>query len=397
MRKEDINTENQQACGLNTNENSSKGINSISKGTELEYRIKRLLFYMGYYSQTNIVFKTSTYPPSDVITDLDVYGYSFLPDFAHIIKWVDCKSGGTNILQHIGWINGIKSQIAVDEVVFIKQGIRKNINEYARSLGIKIFDLKCLEQMEQNYGINRNDWSGSYDIYTQSKMLHEFSKISIPDTQRYKNISNFITSSYWSLDNYSKIKKCITGIKQMSTVVLLPLEQEQITAIRWAIYTLISLFYLATLELCGDLYYFSDADKLSAITEGLVSGTIPVAKKQEIVNISYKIASEAIKQYIPDFNDSTLNRIDPTLPPPYYKAYCDLINRITHNPSSWTEGLRFLDYYLMEFDLKNKTKPNDFFDEHCLKPTDVETALKTMLHFITSVTGVSKDLFGLLR
>ncbi len=397
MRKESANTENQQISILNDNGIYFKSINDIPKGTVLEYRIKRLLFYMGYYSQTNIIVKTSTQQPNDVVTDLDVYGYCFLPDFSHVIKWVDCKSGNTNILQHIGWINGIKSQIAANEVVFIKQGVRKNINEYARTLGIKIFDLKCLNQLEQNYNINGDDWSGSYDVYTQSKMLGEFSKIMTPNTHLYKNISNFISSSYWSLDNYSKVKKCITGIKQLSNVVSLPLEVKQFNAIRWAIYTLVSMFYLATLEICGDLYYFSDADKSSAIAEGLVSGTIPIAKRQELADISYRIASEMIKQYIPEFNDSTLNRINPTLPPQYFDAYCDLINRVSHNPLSWTEGLRILDYYLMEFDLKNQTRPDDYFDKFCLKSTDVDTALKTMLYFITNATGVSKDLFRLIR
>jgi hypothetical protein len=368
-----------------------------SKGYLLEYRIKRLLFYMGYYTQTNILIKTSSQQPNDIVTDLDVYGFYFLPDFTHSISWVDCKSGNANILQHIGWINGIKSQVNANEVIFIKQNVRKNIKEYARSLGIKIFDLSFLEQLENNYLIRNDDWQGTYDIETQSKMFIEFSKITTPDVNIYKNISNFMVATYWTLDCYSKVKKCITGLKQLASMVLLPLEDKDISAIKWAIYNLTSLFLLATLEICGSLYYFSERDKLSTIAEGLVSGTIPLAKRQELADISHKIASEMIKQYVPDFNEIILSKFNPNTPPSYYESFCDLINRMTLNPLVWSKALRILDFYLMEFDLKNESSPKNFFASLSLQPDDTILSLKTILHFINIVTGVPKELFSLIR
>lgn len=396
MKKEHTNNNPQQLTMIPDENKENSYFKNISKGTMLEYRIKRLLFHMGYYAQTNVVIKTSPQQPNDNITDLDVYGYSFSPDFSRTIKWVDCKAGNANTLQHIGWINGVKSQIAASEVVFIKQGVRKNIKEYARTLGIKIFDLNTLAQMENNYNIDINDWRGSYDIRTQLDKLVTFSRIAIPDSLQYKNIANFMSSNYWDLDNYSKVKKCITGIKQLSKVVSVPLAPAEIDAIKWAIYNLVLLFYLATLEICGDLYYFSDADKASAIAEGLISGTIPIAKRQEIADISHRIASEMIKQYIPAFNESTLNKVDPNVPPVYYEAYCDLVKRMTQDPLSWTKGLRALDFYLMEFDLKDIPVPDDFFGEFSLRSEDLKVSLKTILHFINKVTGAPKGLFGLI-
>lgn len=393
MKRDSRGQDPQQLTIIQKNEHNMP---NISKGALLEYRIKRLLFHMGYYAQTNVVIKTSPQQPNATITDLDVYGFSFAMDFSHTVKWVDCKAGNANVLQHIGWINGVKPQIAADEVLFIKQGVRKNIKEYARTLGIKIFDLDALAQIESNYNISMNDWRGSYDIATQLDKLSTFSKIAIPDSLVYKNIANFMSSSYWTLDNYSKVKKCITGIKQLSKVLPIPFTPEQTDAIKWAIYNLVSLFYLATLEICSDLYYFSDMDKSGTIAEGLISGTIPVAKRQELADISHKIAIEMIKQYIPDFKESILNRINPNIPPTYFEAYCDLVKRMTQDPISWTQGLRALDFYLMEFDLKKLPAPDDFFNMFSLRPEDVKTALKTILHFINNVTGVPKDLFNLI-
>lgn len=396
MKKRNIDSDSQQLSLVQEKELGQNQKEIRSKGTLLEYRIKRLLFHMGYYVQTNVIVKTSTQLPNDNITDLDVYGHLFLPDFSYSVKWVDCKSGNANILQHIGWINGIKSQINANEVVFIKQGVRKNVKEYARTLGIKIFDLSCLEQLENHYHIAANDWCGSYDIETQAEKLVEFSRIATADINSYKNIANFMSSTYWGLDSYSRVKKCITGIKQLASAVTLPLEAKQNQAIKWAIYNLVSLFFLATLEICGDLYYFSDEDKVSAMAEGLVSGTIPISKRQEIADISHRIAAEMIKQYIPEFNVSTLSKVNPNVPPAYYEAYCNLVKRMTQNPTSWTKGLRVLDFYLMEFDLKSKPVPVDFFSKFSLAPDDMEVSLKTILHFINKVTGAPKDLFSLI-
>ena len=396
VRAKGINDENQQLSFVS--DKADKLVDQKpAKGPLLEYRIKRLLFYMGYYAQTNIVIKTSTQQPNDNITDLDVYGYFFLPDFSYSISWVDCKSGNANVLQHIGWINGIKPQVSADEVIFVKQGVRKNIKEYARTLGIKVFDLNSLKQLEDSYNIKSDDWHGGYDIESQSKMLAEFTRITTPDANIYKNIANFMTSTYWTLDYFSKVKKCITGIKQLANVVFLPFSETQNSAVRWALFNLISLFFLATLEICGDLYYFSEKDKSSAIAEGLVSGTIPIEKRQELADISHKIAAEMIKQHIPEFNEANINRVNPNVPPAYYEAFCDLVKRMTQNPLNWTKSLRVLDYYLMEFDLKNKNVPGDFFQKFSLKPDEMEFSLKTVLHFINKVTGVSKELFGLIK
>lgn len=377
-------------------DSSTQQLDFNTKGLLLEYRIKRLLFHMGYYAQSNILLKTSPYLPNDDITDLDVYGYYFMPDFSYSAKWVDCKSGNTNVLQHLAWINGIKSQVAVNEVIFIKQGVRKSIKEYARTLGIKVFDLNCLSQLEEHYNIKSNDWRGSYDIMMQSGKLIDFSRISVPDEHLYKSIANFMASTYWALDSFSKVKKCITGLRQLASIVTLPFDESQIKSIKWAIFNMISMFLLATLEICGNLYYFSDNDKLSAIAEGLVSGSIPVSKRQEIAEISYKFASTIVKQYIPEFNDSMVSKVNPNMPPNYYEAYCDLIKRITQNPLSWTESLRILDFYLMEFDLKGKSKPDNFFSDFSVKSDDLELSLKTILHFIHKVTGVPKDIFSLI-
>ena len=84
---------NQEPQQLPIIQDEKSNIQNISKGSVLEYRIKRLLFYMGYYAQTNILIKTSPEEPNTTITDLDVCRFSFAIDFSHSIKWVDCKSG----------------------------------------------------------------------------------------------------------------------------------------------------------------------------------------------------------------------------------------------------------------------------------------------------------------
>lgn len=373
----------------------SQNSNQVEKGLLLEYRIKRLLFHMGYFPQNNIVIKTTSQESNDIITDLDVYGIQFHSDFSYATTWVDCKSGKANVLQHIEWINGIKNIIKVDNVIFIKPGVRKSTKEYARTLGIKIFDLEMLEHLEESFNIAHDDWKGMYDYTTQSQQLSGLSRIVIPNNHSFKKIAEFISSDYWTFDNFTQVKKCLTGIKQLSEYLNIPLDPKQIQSIKWGVYSLISLFLLSTLKICSEIYYYSDKDKYEILHDGLVSGTIPIHKRKEIVDASYQIAAGVIKQYIPDFDTSTFHKINPFNPPLYFKAYYDLVLRIVSQPTNWNQSLRYLNFILMEYDLKSiQYCENDLTN---ILPDTQIYSIKTIMHFICSTTGLSRNNFLILK
>jgi hypothetical protein len=376
---------------------TNKEANIISKGNLLEYRLKRLIFSMGYYPKVGVIIKTSQDEQADMITDLDVYGFYIHKNFVSKAIWVDCKSGQAKPLERISWIIGVKNTVQIDDVIFVKKGIRPATKQFARKSGIQILDLEIIERLERDFAIESNDWRGSWNPQTQIGQLVTFQRINIPNGEAFKKIGNYISSSYWTLDNYTRIKKTITALKQLSEIVQFPLQVEQIKSVHWAIFELINLFILATLNISKELYYFSDKDKRETMLDSLISGEISSKKRAELVEATYKIAYSIIQKQIPEFKGKVEIPSLGMNPPRYFEAYYDLVLRITNKPLDYYDVLRFLDFVFMEYDLQNKK-----IDEATLKNifpnySNLVTSAKTIIHFICNITGIPKDIFTLIK
>ncbi|KWX81008.1 hypothetical protein AMQ83_35160, partial [Paenibacillus riograndensis] len=134
----------------------------VDKGNTLEYRMKRLLFSMGYYSKIGIELLTNNEESGDKITDLDVYGLYVHRDFTSKSTWVDCKSGNVEIHKRISWIKGIMGEFQINDTIFVAGGARTSVKQYARKSGIQILDLKIIEKLESDFNVKKEEWKGSW-------------------------------------------------------------------------------------------------------------------------------------------------------------------------------------------------------------------------------------------
>jgi len=372
--------------------------NRISKGDLLEYRLKRLIFAMGYFPKIGVMLKTSQDDEqSDMITDLDVYGFYIHKNFASKTIWADCKSGKAKPLERVLWIIGVKNIARIDDVIFVKKGIRSSTRKFARKSSIQILDLEIIEKLEHDFNIEISDWRGSWNPSTQMNQLVRFQKINIPSSDTYKKIGNFISSSYWTFDNFTQVKKVITALKQLAEIEQYPLQREQNESVRWAIFELINLFLLATLNISKELYYFSDKDKKETILDRLISGQVSSKKRMEIVEASYKIALSIIQKKIPNFNTELQIPKIGLNPPEYFEAFNDLVLRITNNPLNYFDILRFLDFTFMEFDLPLNKINKDTLKIMFPNYDNLFISAKTIIHFVCSITGMSRNLFQIMN
>lgn len=111
---------------------NTKGMQQKSKGDMLEYRLKRLIFAMGYIPKKGVIIKTEPNEKADIITDLDVYGVYFHKNFTSKTIWADCKSGKDKPLERLSWIMGIRESIDVDDVMYVKRGVRLSTSQFAK-------------------------------------------------------------------------------------------------------------------------------------------------------------------------------------------------------------------------------------------------------------------------
>lgn len=368
--------------------------NNIPKGAQLEYRIQRLFFAMGYYSKIGIVVKTGQDSNADVITDLDVYGTYVHKNFTARRIWADCKSGRAKPLERISWLKGVRATIKIDDVIFVKSGVRLATKQFAHKSGIMVLDEKIISKLEGDYEIDSNDWSGPWNPLLQQNMVKKLREIDKGRNGICARTGNYISSGYWCLDEYARVKKCITAIRQLSEFEQLCQSEQDRKTVKWAVLQLIPMFTLATLNICRDLYFLSDMEKKEIVWNSLISSEIPTNKRAEIVNATYRIAAGIFQQQYPSAQIPQLDTSIGFTPPSYFEKYYDLILRMTGSPNQFFDVLRFLDYSLQEYALNDNPIDVSVMKKRIPNFETTRIGFKTILYFILDTCDVPAHFFG---
>jgi len=375
---------------------STKQPSEVAKGYQLEYRIKRLAFFMGYFPKVGVELRTTYDNESDVITDLDVYGIYVHKDFTNKTLWADCKSGKVEVHRRLSWIKGIMTETEVSDVIFVAPKVRTSVKEFARKSGIQVLDQSVISKLEEHYGINDSDWRGSWNPTTQFDRINQLSRIKAPRVEANQKIAKFIASDYWVNDNYSKVKKSITALRDLSLLCELALPKEEKATIKWAVYELVGLFTLAILDVAREIYYFHDEEKKSTIQNGLISSDLSNRRRNEIFDTAVRVAYSFVKNQYPDISlPDKLPNINLT-PPNYFEALNDLLLRITNNPIGYYDILRLFDFMLMEYDIQDKPVDEDELRTMFNNYDELTLGVKTILHFLCRVTHIPKSFFQIL-
>ncbi len=388
--------DNKNLKDIDISENSM--VKNVNKGELLEYQIKRLFFFMGYFPKTNIIIQTSSDEPYDTVTDLDVYGIYIHSDFSKKTIWSDCKSGAAQEINRVAWLTGIKEMIEVDDILFVKKGTKLSTKLFANAKNIQIVDLSIIEDMEKRYGIKSNDWRGSWNPQIQNENINTFKNISAPNNLIYKRIFKFINTHYWAIeDNFTKCKKTITALRDLASLAELPLVLKEKRAIRWAVYQLSSMLMLPMLQICRQVQYFTNEDKIDIIILGLIYGSNSKSKIDDILKVTNNIARKTLYKYcggenkLIDLPEIKLSQ------PEYTEAFVNMIFRIIEQPLSYFDILRFLDFALSQYDLENQQYDIKELSEIFNNTDDLLKSTKTFLHFICHITNMPKEVFVLLN
>lgn len=380
---------------INNQSNPDKKIvKKVNQGELLEYQVKRLFFFMGYYARNNIIIQTNAEEPCDVVTDLDVYGIYIHSDFSQKTIWGDCKSGVAQEINRVAWLNGIKDMIDVDDILFVKKGTKLSTKLFANAKGIQIVDLGIISKMEKRFGIKEDDWRGSWNPLIQNECINTFKNISIPDNSKYKRVYKFISTHYWAIeDNFTKCKKTITALRDLASVVALPLAQEEHMAIRWAVYQLSCMLLLPLLQICRQVQCFPDKDKNEIIVLGLIYGSNSKAKIDDILKVTNGIARKTLLRYFDDVSVLTDLPEIKLHQPEYTEAFIDMISRIIEQPLNYFDILRFLDFVLFQYDLKSEKYDIKEISKLFTNTKELLKSTKTFLHFVCYISGIPKDIF----
>jgi hypothetical protein len=175
----------------------------------------------------------------------------------------------------------------------------------------------------------------------------------------------------------------------------LPLKTEESTSVKWAINKSVSLFMMSTMHVCKEIYYYNDSDRISILKHRMMSGVVPEKRWKEILASANAYALSIVKQHVPDFNLEINIPTIPAEPPEYFEAYFNLIDRLTKHPKHTFDILRYIDYILMEYNVKDKEINYQHMQKLFTNHSDVKIAAKAVLHFICHVSKIDISFFNL--
>ena len=232
----------------------------------------------------------------------------------------------------------------------------------------------------------------------QNENINTFKNISAPNNLIYKRIFKFINTHYWAIeDNFTKCKKTITALRDLASLAELPLVLKEKRAIRWAVYQLSSMLMLPMLQICRQVQYFTNEDKMDIIILGLIYGSNSKSKIDDILKVTNNIARKTLYKYcggenkLIDLPEIKLSQ------PEYTEAFVNMIFRIIEQPLSYFDILRFLDFALSQYDLENQQYDIKELSEIFNNTDDLLKSTKTFLHFICHITNMPKEVFVLLN
>ena len=290
-----------------------------------------------------------------------------------------------------------KQKLDVDDILFVKKGTKLSTKLYANCNDIQIVDLRIINDMEKRYGIKGDDWRGSWNPVVQNQNIVVFKNISTPDNTICKRIYKFITMYYWTIeDNFTKCKKTITALRDLATLSDIPIRVDEQRGIRWAIYQLTNMLMLPILQICRQIQYLPDKDRVDIIVNGLIYGSNSKSKIDDILRITNNIAKKTLYKYcgdekkIIDLPEIKLNE------PDYTEAFIDMLFRIIERPICYFDILRFLDFSFFQYDLCGEQYNIEELSTIFNNVPELIQSTKTFLHFVCYITNMPQKIFILL-
>ena len=254
----------------------------------LEYRVKKLLFYQGYFSRNHLTLRSYFYPDIVDVTDIDAVGIRFTPNFSPEVVVCECKSGDSNgTVDRILWLAGLSEYFTASSSMIIRKAIPAKIKRFAQDVGITPIDYSRLMEIEKNNGIPAT-FLGSNDYEYYEPRIQQYYQ-NFKDDPHLSKIYWFLRSRYWYSENSARVKQTITVLKMLSS-------NTKPEAIRWLAYEASILFSLSLVYLCKELFPLTEKERPEYINNLLITGVGSPEYSKKVLSATYGLIASIEKE-----------------------------------------------------------------------------------------------------
>jgi len=360
----------------------------VPKGMQLESRVQQLLFNQGYFAARNIFIPGHSQASGAATPDIDVIGYSFTED--SLLKKViyDCKSGKSQAVNRILWLETMARRIRADRAYIVRANTPQDIKLYGLAEGVYFIGFEMLSRMENNYMGNPPIIIGS----TGQEFLAASAELrSAVKNRDVGQALRLVHTNFWFTPSCTAIKQVIAQYERICPINILP--GLSTMALQWLKATLVNLFLLAILRICGDVITLAPREREGVLRKRLVSDKIPYAEFTSLVRTTFEYAHSVYGKQ---------ESIDPRnlyeIPPPVYTdSLLDLVDRTLKRPREAILIPRFSECVLFENVLLGKAIDTTRIEELFGRPyQDLQSHYRDYLFFLSRICPDTKGFLKIL-
>ncbi len=303
---------------------------SMVVGEDLEYRIARLLQFMGFFVRRGCPIYTVGV--LDRATDLDVFAIKYIEPFSRELIIAECKSGDIGPLDRIFWLSGVRHFSKANRAMLVRKGTKWNIKDFAKECGVEILDLHRVTELEATFRISGSEWPaqsdrgffessvpGWNDSLKRHPELWEL-QITLSSEIRYDDPFPSINFLLYQLRLLTRSWKTNSASSLHRYLLSEAISQ-------------LSLFFMRLAEKTFDL---SEDDRTGYIEKGLKYGNVDPKFAERMMNSAFNLTRQAILHYTKQVQDIDRKVFEVPLPPGT-KEVLSIIELILHGyPRSLT-------------------------------------------------------------
>lgn len=278
-------------------------------GEDLEYRIARLLQFMGFFVRRGCPIYTVGV--LDRATDLDVLAIKYIEPFSRELIIAECKSGGEGPLDRIFWLSGVRHFSKANRAMLVRKGTKWNIKDFAKECGVEILDLHRVTELEANFKILDTEWPGQSDRAFFASSIVDWNA-SLKRHPELWELHLTLSSEIRYDDPFPSINFLLYQLRLLTRSWKTNSASGLHRYLLGEAISQLSLFFMRLAEKTFDL---SEIDRIGYIEKGLKYGNVDPKFAERMMNSAFNLTRQAILHYTKQVQDIDRKVFEVPLPP----------------------------------------------------------------------------------
>jgi hypothetical protein len=261
---------------------------ALVMGDELEYRVARLLMFMGYFVRRGCPIYTIG--SLDRATDLDVLAIRYTEPFRREMLIAECKGGREGPLDRVFWLSGVKTYVNATEAFLVRKGTKWNIKDFAKQAGVQIWDFPRITELEAGYKISDDEWPGPSDRKYYAAELDRWNK-SLVNNQQVWELYLTLAAEIRYDEPFPGLNFLLYQLRLLTRIFAKPPEDSFVRFIIAESLAQASMFLMRLAALAFDL---PATDRSGFIEKGLTYGNVDPQSAERVLASAYNLTRQTV-------------------------------------------------------------------------------------------------------